>query len=94
MQAPTTRVGKALYFANVLGDTAPLCLDWTKVSVALSTCFTAITGCFTAVEQAVGSAAHTPWALLASAIGFHGLSHGIYRVKQMTSKGDDPPDPV
>lgn len=71
-----------LYFLNVLGDTAPLCLDWTKVGVAMSTLFTIITGVATAVQQFVGSAAHTEWGLFASAIGLHGLSHGFARFKR------------
>jgi hypothetical protein len=86
MDAPSTHLGKALYFVNVLGDTHPMCLDWTKVGVALSTCFTVITGGMTAIQQAVDAGAHTSWGLFGAAIGLHGLSHGAYRAKRYLEK--------
>lgn len=82
MTPPTTPLGRALYFLNLLGDTAPLCLDWTKVGLALSTSFTAITGTISTVQSVVGGVAHTEWGLFASAVGLHGLSHGIARLKR------------
>ena len=82
MTPPKTHVGRALYFLNVLGDTEPLCLGWTKVGLALSTAFTGVTGAVATVQSMVGSVAHTEWGLFASAIGLHGLSHGIARFKR------------
>jgi hypothetical protein len=82
MTPPTTLLGRALYFVNVLGDTQPLCLDWTKVGLALSTSFTAVTGAVATVQSVIGTAAHTEWGLFASAVGLHGLSHGIARIKR------------
>lgn len=89
MDAPKSLPGKALYFANVLGDTAPLCLDWTKVGLAVSTMGTIITGTMATIQQAVDTGAHTSWGLFAAAIGLHGVSHGAYRVKRYLQK-DDP----
>lgn len=82
MTPPDTKLGRALYFLNVLGDTNPLCLDWTKVGVALSTVFTVVTGAVATVQTVVDRVAHTDWGLFASAIGLHGLSHGVYRLKR------------
>jgi len=82
MTPPTTLLGRVLYFLNVLGDTQPLCLDWTKVGLAMSTLFTAITGAISTVQAVVGGVAHTEWGLFASAVGLHGLSHGVARFKR------------
>lgn len=82
MPAPRSIPGRVLYFVNVLGSTAPLCLDWTKVGVAISTVFTIITGVITTVQSCIGGVAHTEWALFASAVGLHGLSHGAAAVKR------------
>jgi len=82
MTPPTTRTARVLYFLNLLGDTDPLCLSWTRVGLALSTVFTAVTGAATAVQQFIGTAAHTDWSLFAAAIGLHGLSHGAARLKR------------
>lgn len=82
MTPPTTLPGRVLYFLNVLGDTQPMCLDWTKVGLALSTVLTAITGAVSAVQATVNGIAHTEWSLFASAVGLHGISHGIARFKR------------
>lgn len=82
MTPPASKSGRVLYFLNLLGDTAPMCLDWTKVGLALSTTFTAITGAVVTVQATVDGIAHTPWGLFASAVGLHGISHGIARVKR------------
>lgn len=82
MTPPTTRLGRALYFLNLLGDTDPLCLDWTKIGLALSTAFTAATGAVATVQSTLDSVSQIHWGLLASAIGLHGLSHGVARFKR------------
>lgn len=86
MTPPTTRVGRVLYFLNLLGDTQPLCLSWTRVGLAVSTVFTIVTGAATAVQQFVEASAHTDWSLFAAAIGLHGLSHGAARFKRYQEK--------
>lgn len=86
MTPPSTRLGKMLYFLNLLGDTTPLCLDWTKIGLAMSTAFAAITGVVATVQQVVGSVAHTDWTLFAAAIGLHGVSHGAARVRSALEK--------
>lgn len=86
MQPPVSLLGRVLYFTNVLGDTAPLCLDWTKVGVACSTAFTVLTGGMACVQQVVDSGAHTSWGLFGAAIGLHGLSHGAYRIKRFMER--------
>lgn len=86
MTPPSHPVIRALYFVNVLGDTEPSCLSWTKVSVALSTVFTAVTGAAATLQAVVGNVAHTEWQTFAAAIGLHAVAHGARRVKANLDK--------
>lgn len=65
-----------LSFCDLLDDSDPSRLSWSKIGVAVSTLMTAVTGFTTAVQGAVGNVAHTEWGAFASAIGLHAISHG------------------
>jgi hypothetical protein len=69
-----------LSFFDLLDDTNPERLSWSKASVAVSTILAAVTGFATAVQGVIGDAAHTEWGAFASAIGLHAISHGARAV--------------
>lgn len=80
-----------LSFFDLLDDTDPTRLSWSKIGVASSTVLATVTGFATAVQQFVGSVAHTEWQSFAAAIGLHAVTHAA-RAGVRSSQRKDAPD--
>jgi len=79
-----------LSFFDLLDDTNQSRLSWSKLGVASSTLLATVTGFGTAVQQFVGSVAHTEWGAFAGAIGLHAITHAARAGVRLTQfKGQD-----
>lgn len=80
---------KILYFIDLLEDSAPNKMSWTKFGVMCSTICASITGFATAMQAVAGDIAHTDWQALAGAVGFHTVTKGMHELKRRTeTKGE------
>lgn len=85
---------RVLSFLDLLDDTDQTRLSWTKLGVASSTLLATVTGFATAVQQMIGTVAHTEWQSFAAAIGLHAVTHAAragVRITQNKATPDDTP---
>jgi hypothetical protein len=75
---------RALYFIDLLEDSTPTKMSWSKVGVMCSTICAAATGFAASIQAVSGDIAHTNWEALVGAIGFHTITKGMHEVKRRT----------
>jgi|GEM_PF-5456158 len=83
-----------LSFCDLLDDTNPNRLSWSKLGVASSTILTTLTGFTTAIQTVIGNVAHTEWQSFAAAIGLHSVTHAAragVRASQQKAAGEVAP---
>ena len=77
---------RILRFCDLLEDSDPSKLSWTKIGVACSTICTALTGFTAALQSSVADVAHTDWKAFGLAIGFHAVTKTAHEIKRRTEK--------
>lgn len=77
---------RALRFIDVLEDSDPTKLSWTKIGVAFTTLLNMMTAGTAAVREMVGDVAHTDFGLLGMAAGLHVVTKGAHEIKRYTEK--------
>lgn len=75
---------RALHFIDILEDSDPSKLSWTKIGVAFTTILNVITMGTATVQQSVGNLGHTDWHLLFGAAGLHVVTKGAHEIKRYT----------
>lgn len=82
---------RVLAFLDLLDDTNPARISWSKLGVASSTVLATVTGFTAAVQQGIGNVAHTDWQAFGAAIGLHAVTHAAragVRITQNKDTGD------
>lgn len=77
---------RTLRFIDVLEDTDPTKLSWTKIGVAFTTVLNIFTMGTATIQQMVGNIGHTDFGLLGSALGLHVAAKGFHEIKRYTEK--------
>ena len=83
-----SRILRALRFCDLLEDSDPTKLSWTKIGVAFTTALNILTTGTAALQQAVNNVDHTDWKLLGIAGVLHVVTKTAHEVKRRTEKGN------